>query len=97
MGIHYAGPTWEVTKGQYSGNKVAGTKLQTVTEDITAVPWLLLQAVDSLSTVGNKITYIQRLCTEGGLAPTTGADAEHLGQLDSIPYAASYLFYVAKH
>ena len=97
IGIHYAGPTWELTKGPHKGEKIVGAKLQAVTEDVTAIPWLLLKAVDSLSSVNNKVTYIQRLCTEGGLAPTTGADEEHLSQLDSIPYAATYLFYVAKH
>ncbi len=93
VAIHYAGPTWEFTKGPYKGEKVVATKLQAVTEDVTAIPWLLLRAVDSLSSANNKVTYIQRLCTSGGLAPTTVADEEHLGTLDSIPYTASYLFY----
>ena len=97
IGTHYVGPKWELTKGPYSGQIVGGTKLQSVTKDATAIPWLLLQAVDSLSSVNNKVTYIQRLCTTGGLAPTTGADEEHLGQLDSIRYTASYLFYGPAH
>jgi len=46
---------------------------------------LLLEAVDSLSSAHNKITYIQRLFIAGGLAPTTGADEAHLRKLDSIP------------
>ena len=65
-----------------------------VTPDPTAIQWLLLKAIDSLSTPDNKITFVQRICTVGGLAPATGADEAHLGQLDSIPYKASYLFYV---
>jgi len=40
------------------GNKVVGTKLQGVTEDPSAVSWLLLKAVDSLSSPDNKVTYI---------------------------------------
>lgn len=90
---HFAGPSWEFIKGPEKGEKVVARKLQGVTRDATAIQWLLLQAVDSLSTPGNKVTFVQRICTAGGLAPTTGADAAHLNQLDSIPYTASYLFY----
>jgi len=71
--------------------------LRGVTENVTAIQWLLLQAVDSLSSDNNKISFIQRISTEGGLAPSTIADEAHLGQLDSIPYKARYLFYEAKH
>jgi hypothetical protein len=90
---HFAGPTWEFIKGPAKGERVVAAKLQGVTPDVTAIQWLLLKAVDSLSTSNNKITFIQRICTAGGLAPTTGADEAHLGKLDSIPYTASYLFY----
>ncbi len=97
IGIHYAGPTWEFTKGFNKGEKVTAKKLREASVDVTAIPWLLLKTVDSLSSVNNKVTYIQRVCTEGGLAPITGADKEHLGLYDSIPYTATYLFYAAKH
>jgi Protein of unknown function (DUF3455) len=90
---HFAGPSWEFIKGPSKGEKVVATRVQGVTKDQTAIQWLLLKAVDSLSTPGNKITFVQRICTHGGLAPTTIADEAHLGQLDSIPYTASYLFY----
>ena len=90
---HFAGPSWEFTKGPSKGEKVVATKLQGVTQDPTAIQWLLLKAVDSLSTPGNKVTFVQRICTHGGLAPTIIPDEAHLGQLDSIPYTASYLFY----
>jgi hypothetical protein len=91
---HFAGPSWEFIKGPEKGEKVVATKLQGVTQDVTAIQWLSLKAVDSLSSPNNKITFIQRICTVGGLAPTTGADVAHLGKLDSIPYTASYLFYI---
>jgi hypothetical protein len=91
---HFAGPTWEFIKGPENGEKVVATKVSGITPDATAIQWLLLKAVDSLSTPDNKVTFVQRICTKGGLAPTTGADEAHLGQIDSIPYTASYLFYV---
>ena len=97
MALHFAGPSWEFTKGHNKGQRVVAKRIQGITQDASAIQWLLLQAVDSLSSANNKITYIQRIFTVGGLAPTTGADEAHLGQLDSIPYTARYLFYEAKH
>jgi hypothetical protein len=90
---HFAGPSWEFIKGPEKGETVVAKKVQGITQDVTAIQWLLLQAVDDLSTPNNKVTFVQRICTKGGLARTTGADEAHLGQLDSIPYSASYLFY----
>jgi hypothetical protein len=92
---HFAGPSWEFIKGPEKGETIVGTRVKGATIDQTAIQWLLLKAVDPLSTPGNKITFVQRVCTHGGLAPTTGADEAHLGQIDSIPYTASYLFYTA--
>ena len=93
LALHYAGPSWEFTKGQFKGEKVVGVKEQGITVDLTAVQWLRLKAVDSLSSPGNKITYIQRVCTSGGLPPTTPANAGNVGTLDSIPYTTAYFFY----
>ncbi len=97
VALHFAGPSWEFTKGHGKGETVVAKRLQGVTEDSTAIQWLLLQAVDSLSSPNNKITFVQRLFTAGGLAPSSPADEQHLGQLDSIPYTARYLFYEARH
>lgn len=94
---HFAGPTWEFLKGPNSGQKVVAKKVVGITKDNTAIQWLLLKADASLSSPDNQITFVQRLFTVGGLAPTTGADEAHLGQLDSIPYTARYFFYEAQH
>ncbi|MEO5569449.1 MAG: DUF3455 domain-containing protein [Bacteroidia bacterium] len=92
VGTHYGGPTWE----SISGSKVVGIKLQGVTVDVTAVPWLLLGAGSSQGPgVFNGVTYIQRVNTTGGLAPITGADAAHVGEQAMIPYTAEYFFYRA--
>jgi hypothetical protein len=90
---HFAGPTWEFLKGPFKGEKVVATKVQGVTPDPTAIQWLLLKADPTRSSADNQITFVQRICTAKGLAPTTGNDEAHLGQKDSIPYTASYLFY----
>ncbi len=65
-----------------------------VTVDPTAIPWLLLEGVNpSGKGVFSDVTYIQRLNTVGGLAPSTpGTEA---GQEVLVPYMADYLFYHA--
>lgn len=94
VGTHYKGPTWQFTKGIFKDDKVVAAKQKGVTVDVTAVPWLLLKTVDSLSSPDNRITYIQRVCTTGGLPPSTTPSESNLGELDSIPYTANYLFYI---
>lgn len=90
---HFAGPSWQFIKGPEKGETVVATRSQGVTVDPTAIQWLLLAAVPELSTPNNKITFIQRICTVGGLAPSTVPNESNLGKIDSIPYTASYLFY----
>ena len=65
----------------------------------TAVPWLKLQAVGSrVGPTGGKTlsrtTFIQRVNTEGGLAPTTDCDTPtDIGRKAFVPYTADYFFY----
>ena len=68
-----------------------------------AVAWLKLQTVgtDEGPTGGSrltKVTFIQRLNTEGGLAPKTGCTSlEDLGHRAFVPYSADYFFYRKPH
>jgi hypothetical protein len=88
VGTHYAGPTWESNSGSY----VLGAVLERFTPNPNAIPWLLLKAVDSDGPgIFDGVTYIQRVHTEGGLAPT--AAGNFVGQEVSVPYAADYYFY----
>ena len=96
VGTHYIGPTWAFEKGFNKAEKTVAKKTQEASVDATSIPWLLLTAVESLSSPNNKVTYVQRVCTAGGLTPASGADEAHLGMYDSIPYTATYLFYTAK-
>ena len=90
VGTHYAGPTWESN----SGSKVVGSRIAVVTVDPTAIPWLLLVAKSSQGPgVFNHVTYIQRLNTFGGLAPSTPGTSA--GQVARVPYMAEYFFYEA--
>src|SRR5436309_3670488 len=67
VAIHFVGPTWE----SISGSKVVGSKIQSCTPDASAIPWLLLKAVSTSGPgVFNGVTYVQRLNTVGGKAPS---------------------------
>jgi Protein of unknown function (DUF3455) len=65
-----------------------------------AIPWLLLQVVGSQdgSTDGDKLsetTFIQRVNTVGGTAPSTGCTPSDVGKKAFVPYEADYVFYEA--
>jgi hypothetical protein len=92
VGFHYAGPTWE----SLSGSEVVGTVIQSCTPNPDAIPWLLLGAVSNEGHgIFQRVTFIQRLNTVGGKAPTVPGDFP--GQVARVPYTARYYFYRADH
>jgi hypothetical protein len=91
---HYKGPTWESVS---DNSKVVASKVADFTANPKAIPELLLHASSHEGAgVMADVTYIQRLKTSGGLAPSAGCDAAHVGAAARIPYTASYFFYRAK-
>lgn len=92
VGSHYAGPTWEA----FDGSTVVGSKLAAATVDSTAIPWLLLQAASNTGRgLMSSVTYVQRLSTVGGIAPSTVCDASNEGATEEVDYTATYAFYQA--
>lgn len=92
VGTHYAGPTWESN----SGSTVVAARLEGVTVDPTAIPWLKLGVVsESGPGIFDNTTHIQRVNTVGGKAPSTGANASNVGEEIHVPYTAEYYFYKA--
>ena len=88
VGIHYEGPTWESASGSY----VVATVLDRATPDADSIPWLLLKQVESEGPgIFDRVTYIQRVNTVGGIAPAHGGDV--VGEEVRIPYSADYYFY----
>jgi Protein of unknown function (DUF3455) len=93
VGTHYVGPTWESN----SGSKVVAARVPGTgcTPDSTAIPWLLLQKVSTEGPgIFHRVTYIQRVNTTGGIAPT--APGSVVGEESEVPYTAEYYFYRAK-
>jgi len=91
VGTHFsapgANPNWLTT----SGSRVIGTVVDKCTPNANAIPWVKLSAENSGTGVFNQTTFIQRLNTVGGLAPTTPGTV--VGQEFKSPYTADYYFY----
>jgi hypothetical protein len=91
LGKHYAGPTWESA----DGSRVVGeVKAKDSGPKSSAIPWLLLAAKANTGS-GNfaAAKTIQRVATEGGLAPAEACTGASLGQVARVPYTATYYFY----
>jgi len=91
VGTHVAGPIWKSN----DGSTVKGELLQkSPSPEPTSIPWLLLKASSpSGSGIMTRVEYIRRSDTHGGMAPTTGCDAQHLNAVSRVPYTATYTFY----
>ena len=104
VGVHFAGPTWQDSA---DGSAVVGRLVRNVPAPFSlngrpAVAWLLLAARsttfagDGMAGAFTPTTFVRRLFTVGGVAPTSGCDAGTAGQNLGVPYAALYEFYRAR-
>jgi len=93
VGLHYAGPTWESD----SGSKVVGARLASApSPNANSIPLLLLQAQSADGPgIFKRTTYIQRVNTVGGLAPSTPGTV--VGEEARVVYTAEYFFYRDKN
>jgi hypothetical protein len=93
VGTHFIGPTWQAN----DGSSVSGKKHSGAIVDSSAVPWLLLDVTGHGSIDGrfSDVTAIQRLSTQGGVAPpaTDCAGTSQLGSIVQVPYTAQYVLY----
>ena len=69
-----------------------------VTVDPNDIPWLLLATSSATAGPdGDRLagtTYIQRLATDGGVAPPPNqCDADTVGEVVEIPYTGDYYFW----
>jgi hypothetical protein len=87
VALHSRGPVWVST---VDGSAVTASAVATV-ERKGAVPELLLKANDHRGTgMFGRVSYVQRLETKGGLAPSGSCAA---GAQRAVPYQATYAFY----
>jgi Protein of unknown function (DUF3455) len=90
---HYAGPSWEAADGSRV-TRDTGTPVTTVPAKraSTDIPWLLVKVTaDPAAGVLNKVVYVQRISTQGGVAPAKSPT--RVGTKVGVPYSATYVFY----
>jgi hypothetical protein len=94
--------TWQHSRDTstvWGGRAISSSDPDFVAPD--AIPWLLLPVAGAQEgpTGGHRLaatTFIQRLNTSGGVAPSTGcASSTDVGARAFVPYTADYFFYKA--
>ncbi len=95
MGTHGAGPHWAAL----DGSRIQGSvKAKADGAHATDIPLLLLSAT-STGGAGKmaNVTSVQRLNTQGGIAPATGCtQASDSGKRSKEAYSADYVFFTAR-
>jgi hypothetical protein len=95
LGTHGAGPFWQAN----DGSRTVGTvKARAPAANAADIPWLLLATTPS-GAAGRMaaVSSIQRIHTQGGVAPGTGcAAAADVGKSVRVPYTSDYVFFVAR-
>ena len=94
VGSYYGPPaTWEAL----DGSKITGTQLATAANGDGNIP---LQLVEANPAEGEGamtgVSYIQRLNTQGGVAPDVACDMDHDGATAVVTYQADYIFWTAE-
>jgi hypothetical protein len=90
VGTHYSGPRWR----SISGSTVKGAVIDRCVADANAIPWLSIGATyEGGPGVFQRVTFIQRVNTVGGKAPSYAGSA--MGEVVRVPYTAEYYFYRA--
>ena len=90
VGKYYAGPTWE----HKDGSKVTGKQLATAPGAAGAIPLQLVEAAPATGKGAMEgVSYIQRLNTVGGVAPSDPCDASKAGTKKTVGYSADYVFF----
>ena len=90
----YFGPpaTWE----NKDGSKVTGAQLAVAPANVGSIPLQLVKANPAMGTGAMQgVTYIQRVATQGGVAPASACAASNLGQKEIVKYQADYIFWRA--
>ncbi len=90
VGKYYAGPTWEAA----DGSRVTGKQLAVAPAKPGSIPLQLVKAEPAMGQGAMQgVSYIQRLNTQGGVAPAMACDASSKGRRQQVAYEADYVFY----
>ena len=89
---HYAGPSWEAADGSKVTRDMDTPVTTAPAQRASDIPWLLVKVTaDPAAGVLNKVVYVQRVSTQGGVAPAN--PPTRVGTKVGVPYTATYVFY----
>ena len=90
VGKYYGGPTWESN----DGSKVTGKQVAVAPGMAGSIPLQLVKA-DPAMGMGKMqgVSHIQRLNTQGGVAPAMACGMGNKGARQQVAYQADYVFY----
>ena len=93
LGTYFGPPaTWAAD----DGSKVTGTQLAVAPNGAANIPHQLVKANPAMG-MGEMtgVTYIQRVATKGGVAPSSTCDSAAAGRKEVVKYQADYIFWKA--
>jgi hypothetical protein len=93
IGKYYGPPaTWEAM----DGSKITGAQLAVSPASPGSIPLQLVKANPAMGSGAMQgVSYIQRVATQGGVAPTAACAASSTGQKQIVKYQADYIFWRA--
>ncbi|MBS0429525.1 MAG: DUF3455 domain-containing protein [Proteobacteria bacterium] len=91
VGKYYGPPaTWE----SMDGSKLTGTQVAVAPNGTGNIPHQLVKANPAMGTGAMQgVSYIQRVATQGGVAPAAACAGGNMGQKQVVQYQADYIFY----
>lgn len=94
VGTYFGPPaTWQAK----DGSKVTGTQLAVAPAAKGDIPYQLVKANPAEGNGAMQgVSYIQRLATRGGVAPSVDCTAQSKGAQQRVKYQADYVFWSAK-
>ena len=93
VGRYYGPPaTWE----SMDGSRITATQVAVASNGTGNIPHQLVKANPAMGAGAMQgVSYVQRVATQGGVAPATACDGPVLGQKQVVKYQADYIFYKA--
>jgi Protein of unknown function (DUF3455) len=93
VGKYYGPPaTWE----SMDGSKLTATQLAVAPNGTANIPYQLVKANPATGSGAMQgMTYIQRVATQGGVAPAMPCAGDSMGKKQVVKYQADYIFYRA--
>jgi len=91
LGGYYGPPATWTSK---DGSKLTGAQLAVAPAGAGNIPFQLVKAHPDLGSGAlTGVSYIQRVATQGGVAPSLPCTSEGLGRRETVKYQADYIFW----